>query len=220
MPEQKKDRILVVDDHPLYRLGLTEFINHQPDLICCGEAGSVDEALQACRRDRPDLILLDMRLKQEDAADLLHRLQDEFKNIRVLVLSNFAEDLHAERMLKAGARGYVMKEVATESILEAIRTVLAGEIYLSRRMTARLLEQGLVPHQSHGGSLLDLLSPREHEVFRLLGCGMKTRDIALKLGRSFKTVESHKENIKRKMSLPSTTAVIHSATRYVENGDL
>jgi len=211
---------LVAGDYPVYRLGLSEIINLQEDIVCCGEAASIDETLQACRRDRPAAVVLGTHLGQERATDLLRRLQHEFKEIRALILADITEDIQADQMLQAGASGFVTKDEAPDDVLEAIRTVLAGKFYLSRQAATRLLAQALVRRQPRPVSQPILLSPREQEVFRLLGRGMTSRDIALKLGRSLKTVESHKENIKRKMSLPSTTAVIHSAVRYVEHGAL
>ncbi len=210
-------RVMVVDDHPLVREGLQAMISRQPDLICCGEADSAagtQEAIESCK---PDLLLLDLRLRSDDGLELVKALIARFPSLRILVISQFDEALYAERALRAGARGYVMKEQVTDEVLNAIRTILAGELYVSPRIAALALHKMIEtrPAAPRGG--LESLTDRELQVFQLLGAGLSTRHIATKLHLSFKTVETHRENIKHKLGLPDAAELARRAADWVQS---
>jgi len=208
-------RVLIVDDHPMVRDGLIRLISRHGDLVCCGEAGSVSEAMSAAATQKPDLVILDLRLKGGDGLDLIKSLLAQFPNLRILILSQYEAPLYAERALRAGALGYVVKEQAAEEILGAIRTVLAGEVYLTRGMAALLLHKfvGATP-KSSGRDGAGQLTDRELHVLHLLGAGLSTREVAGELKLSFKTIETHRENIKRKLGLQSAAALVHYATQW------
>jgi len=209
-----KARILIVDDHPMVRDGLIRLITQHADLACCGEAGTVSETMAAVAAQKPDLIILDLRLKGGDGLDLIKSLLAQQPELRILILSQYEAPLYAERALRAGAIGYVVKEQAAEEILSAIRTVLAGEVYLTRGMAALLLHKFVGnPKASHRNGA-EQLTDRELHVLHLLGAGLSTREIAGELKLSFKTIETHRENIKRKLGLQNATALIHYATQW------
>jgi len=205
-------RILVADDHPLVRNGLVRLLNQQPDLVCCGEASSVTEAQKAVAHLRPNLILLDLRLKSGDGLELIKSLIAQFPNVLILVISQHNEHLFVERALRAGARGYLLKDQAADEVLEAIRTVIAGEIYLSSALTALMLSRILGKPVDRAADCLELLTDRELHVLHLLGSGLSTREIAAELNLSFKTIETHRENIKSKLELQNAAELVHFAT--------
>jgi DNA-binding NarL/FixJ family response regulator len=211
---QVRARLLIVDDHPVLREGLKGLIDRSKDLVCCGEAGSVAEAREAVAWHKPDLVILDLRLKSGDGLELIKSLKARFPGLRILVLSQYEAPLYVERALRAGAMGYVVKEQAANEVLGAIRAVLAGEVYLTRGMAARLLHKfvGAQPEATSEGT--EPLTDRELHVLHLLGSGMSTREIATELNLSFKTVETHRENIKRKLGLQGAAALIHYATEW------
>jgi DNA-binding NarL/FixJ family response regulator len=209
-----KSSILVVDDHPMVRDGLSRLISRQDDLVCCGEAGTVAEAQAAVARLKPDLAILDLRLKGGDGLELIKSLKLQYPDLRMLVLSQYEAPLYMERALKAGAMGYVVKEQAAEEILKAIRTVLQNEIFLTRGMAALLLKKLIGPGPKLSKPGAEPLTDRELHVLQLLGTGLSTREISVELHVSFKTVESHRENIKRKLGLRSASALVHYATEW------
>jgi DNA-binding NarL/FixJ family response regulator len=194
-------RVLVVDDHPLVREGLAELINRQEDLVCCGQAGSALEAQVAVAEQQPDLVLLDLRLGHADGLELIRLLRNQSAGLRILAVSQLDQAQYAERALRAGARGYVMKEQATGELLSAVRAVLAGEIYLTRGTAALLLHRLVGAPPKAGRAGLKLLTDRELHVLQLLGAGLSTKEIALELKLSFRTVETHRLSIKRKLRL-------------------
>ena len=209
-----KSRILVVDDHPIVRQGLLHFINQQKDLVGCGEASNSDEALLAAAESGPDLAIVDFRLKNEDGLELIKQLKTRFPEIRLLMLSQYDLPLYAERALRAGALGFVIKAQAADEILTAIRTVLAGDIYLPQILARHLLNQLIGATPKANRPSVENLTDRELHVLRLLGMGSSTREIALSLGLSFKTVETHRENIKHKLGLQGANQLIHFATEW------
>ncbi len=213
-PPTPRARILVVDDHPMVRDGLIRLISRQSDLVHCGEAGTVAEAQAAVAKQKPDLVILDLRLKGGDGLELMKSWKSQYPGLRVLVLSQYEAQFYAERALRAGALGYVVKEQAAEEVLKAIRAVLAGEVYLTRGMAALLLRRfvGIAPEGSRAG--LEQLTDRELQVLQLLGAGLSTREIATELKLSFKTVETHRENIKRKLGLRGANELILFATEW------
>ncbi len=212
-PPRRKSRILLVEDHPIVRQGLALLINEEPDLEVCGHAEDVEGGHAAARTLRPDLVVVDLFLKGGDGLTLVKTLREEQPDLPTLVLSMHQESLHAERALRAGARGYVMKEEATAHVLRAIRKVLGGEVCVSDRVASRLLSRA-VDGGGRGGGPLERLSDREFEVFSLLGQGVGPREIAERLSLSVKTVDAHRENIKSKLGIKSGPALLRFAIEY------
>jgi DNA-binding NarL/FixJ family response regulator len=212
-------RILVVDDHPFMRAGLAQLINRQSDIQVAGEAGSPAEAIRELARWKPDLVLTDFTMPGRSGLEFIKDLVAAEPELAVLVISMHDEAIYAERVLRAGARGYIMKEAGGENLLSAIRTVLSGEIYLSPRIAAQMLAtfSGRRPRGSK--SPIGKLTDREFEVFQLIGAGKSTRDIAEQLHLSSKTVDVHRGHIKEKLELRDTTALVRHAVRWVETED-
>src|SRR5436190_12569856 len=198
-----KARIVVIDDHPLLREGLMQLLCNQTDLECAGTADNTADAKRLVAQFTPDLMILDLRLKSGDTLDLMKSLKVEHPDLKVLVLSQHDEMLFAERVLRAGARGYVMKENATEEILNAIRKVMAGEIYFSEKIGATFVRRSLAQKPDSSRLGVERLSDRELQVFQLIGASFSTREIASQFHLSVKTVETHRENIKSKLNLQS-----------------
>ena len=213
-----KYRVLLVDDHPLLRKGLAELINQEPDLMVCGEAEEPPKAFEAVGSLNPDVALVDISLKGGNGLELVKNLKARYPDLPLLVLSMHDETLYAERALRAGSLGYIMKEEAIEKVLTAIRRVIAGEIFLSDRMKARLLNQLVGGRIKDGASSIDSLSDRELEVFRLIGEGRGTRQIAEELRLSVRTVEAYREYIKDKLDLKTGTELVQHAFHYVHSG--
>ena len=208
--------VLLVDDHPFMRAGLAQLIERQPDLRVGGEAGSPAEAIQALAKARPDLVLTDLTMSGRSGLEFIKDLKATDPALVILVVSMHDEVVYAERALRAGARGYIMKEAGGENLLAAIRQVLRGEVYVSPRMSARILDDlsGRKPRGS--SSPIEKLTDREFEVFQLIGQGKSTRDIATQLHLSTKTVDVHRSHIKEKLDLKDVTALIRHAVRWVE----
>ena len=211
-----KAQVLVADDHPLVRSGLTQVLNQQPDLACCGGAEGHAEVLAAIEQSNPDILVLDLRLKSGDGLEFIKSLKSRFPGLPVLVLSQFDESLYAERALRAGAMGYVMKEQASEEVLEAIRTVLAGRIYVTPAMNSRILHKMVVSQPFSGDESVERLSDRELHVLQLLGTGMSTRHIAEHMHLSIKTVETYRENLKHKLLLANAEELVFFARQWVQ----
>ena len=212
-----KTRVLMVDDHPLFRSGLAVWLAQQPDLICCGEADSIASAREAIARFEPEVVLLDLRLGDGDGLDLAREVRETHPSVRIVALSQNDELFYAHRALQAGVRGYVMKSEATEVLHTAITTVARGEIYVSRPVAARLLHN-LFPDPTAPMRDLAHLSDRELQVFQLLGAGLATRQIAERLKISPKTVDTYREHLKDKLQLADGRALVAAATRWVEEG--
>ncbi len=207
-------KIVVVDDHPMVREALAARFALQPDLELCGEAEDVTAALKIIQATKPDLVITDITLKQGDGIDLIKRVKARDPGARFLVWSMHSEDLYAERALRAGAIGYIHKEQATDQIVEAIRTVLAGKMFISQGLREKLLRRtygGKPPEQSP----IDTLTDRELEVFRLIGEGVKSQEIAERLHVSVKTIETHRDRIKKKLNLQDGTELIRCAVLWV-----
>jgi DNA-binding NarL/FixJ family response regulator len=211
-----KRRVLLVDDHPFMRAGLAQLIDRQADLMVCGEAGSPVEAFQALATARPEVVLTDLTMPGRSGLEFIKDLLASHPQLAVLVISMHDEVVYAERALRAGARGYIMKEAGGENLLTALRQVLRGEVYVSPRMSARILEgmSGAKPRGS--SSPIEKLTDREFEVFQLIGQGKSTRDIAEQLHLSSKTVDVHRSHIKEKLDLKDVTALVRHAVRWVE----
>ena len=210
-------RILIVDDHPLVRTGLAQLIGDCPDLEVCGEAGEMAEGLRRVDELQPDLAIIDLSLAGGSGLDLIEHIKARDKGTLMLVASMHDEALYAERVLAAGARGYVNKQEAQDRIIFAIRRVLAGKVYLSERMTERLLSG--VDETSSEKRDIDTLSNRELQVFELIGQGAPTGRIAEQLNLSTKTIETHQAHIKRKLGLDSAHQLTQRAIRWVMAGD-
>jgi DNA-binding NarL/FixJ family response regulator len=210
-------RILLVDDHPIVRERLAELINQQPDLAVCGEAEDANAAVKAAQSLRPDLAILDITLKDTYGIELIKHLKTVLPKLPILVLSMHDESLYGERALRAGASGYLTKQQATKHVIEAIRRVLAGDIYASETLS-RLLVQKMAGGMPGGGSPTDALSDRELEIFQLLGQGMSLDRIADSLFVSVKTVEAHREHIKQKMKFKSSAELLRYAMEFAMKG--
>jgi DNA-binding NarL/FixJ family response regulator len=210
--------ILIVDDHPLLRHGLAALIKSEPDLDVCGEAATSAAALEVIRQCSPDLVIVDLALDGSDGLDLIKTMKARHPEILALVLSMHDEALYAERALRAGARGYVNKQQLDDTLLVAIRRVLNGETYLSEKAGARFAAKFLGGVTLEKDSPLAVLTDRELEVFRLIGQGSCTREIAQQLHLSVKTIESYREHIKQKLALESGAELVRHATLWVEGG--
>lgn len=209
----------MVDDHSIVRHGISLLLQREADLTVCGEAGSYEEAVTLHAQLKPDILLVDITLKDRSGLDLIDELRRTDANLRALVLSMHDEAEYADRALRCGARGYVMKEDADEVIVQAIRHVLAGEVYVSPAMSTRLIRQISTDAQERGGSAgVASLTDREQEVFACIGQGLSTRKIAEKYGLSERTVEVHRANIKKKLRCEDAAQVVREAVRWVEAG--
>lgn len=213
--ESRVHRVLIVDDHPMLRRGLAELIAHEPDLGVCGEAHDVASALEAVKATRPDLAIIDISLQDANGLELVKQLRSQHPRLAMLVCSMHDENLYAERALRAGAMGYISKERAIDDVIEAIRCVLDGKTYLSDRMADRLLSRVRGAEQSISESPVDRLSDRELEVFEQIGAGLNTNEIAQRLCLSPKTVDAHRQKVKRKLGLESTTQLTRYAVKWV-----
>jgi DNA-binding NarL/FixJ family response regulator len=212
-----KKRILVVDDHPIVRQGLTLLINREPDLVVCGEAEETMGAMHVLASARPDVLIVDISLNGPDGLDLLKNLRTTHPNLPVLILSMHDESIYAERALRAGANGYIMKQEATGKVLVAVRRILNGEIYVSDRIANNMLKHYITGSGTLRNSSIADLSDRELEVFRLIGEGHGSRQIAEELHLSIKTVESYQAHIKEKLSLRSARELMQHAIQWNMN---
>lgn len=212
----RKARILIVDDHPIVRQGLVQMLGHEPDMEACGEAESAAEALKAIAAAAPDAAIVDLSLKDSSGLELLKDIRVRYPRLPVLVLSVYDESMYAERALRAGARGYMMKEEAAEKVVTAIRRILAGQIYLSEAMASRLLHVLVDGRPAAGLSPAERLSDRELEVFQLIGQGFGNTEIARRLHLSPKTVETYRGHIKEKLNLSGATELLQHAIQWAQ----
>ena len=219
MPAKKKSeparkRILIVDDHPMMRQGLAQLINSEPDLAVVCEANDAGQALDLVSREKFELVLVDISLPGRNGLELIKDIRTLAPDVLILVVSMHDESLYAERVLRAGGRGYIMKQEGGKKLMAAVRQVLDGKIYVSEKMSARILE--IFSGRRSETSPMEKLSDREFEVFQLIGQGKGTRDIADHLHLSVKTVEVHRANIKQKLNLKSATDLVRQAVRWAE----
>lgn len=212
-----KRSILIVDDHPIFRHGLTQLINQEEDLVVCGEAEDYHSGWKAVKELNPDMLIVDITLKNMSGIDLIREINKSCKGLPMLVLSMHEESLYAERSLRAGARGYIMKQEASESIVYAIREVLNGRIYASRNITDALLARFIDGSQGSLDSPVQSLTNRELEVFQMIGDGMSIRDIGARLNLSVKTIGTYRERIKEKLQLKNATELLRYAMNWVED---
>lgn len=211
-----KSRLMLVDDHRMVLNGYQLMLNAEPDLHVIATATSAAEAVTVYEREKPDLVVTDLTLGGRGGLDLIKDLHALQNDVRILVCSMHDETLYAERALKAGAKGYVMKDADGPTFLTAIRRVLGGQLYLSERLAARVLDAFAAGRPRGSHSPLEKLSDREFEVFRLFGQGKTAKEIAAELNLSPKTVSVHRDHIKEKMSFPTSAEMIRQAVRYVE----
>lgn len=209
-------RLLIVDDHPLLREGLRQQINREPDLVVCAEASNASHALAAVEAHRPDLVLVDLNLPGRGGLELIRDLRAVAPDLPLLVLSMHDESVFAERVLRAGGRGYVSKEAGGDRLLEAIRRVLSGQIYVSETVSTRLLDSLSGKPTARTVSPVEQLTDRELEVFTLIGQARETKEIARRLHMSPKTVEAHRAAIKRKLKLKTGPELVRHAVLWVE----
>lgn len=210
-----KRRVLVVDDHPIIREGLAQMINREPDLAVCGDAADMQMALQLAETLKPDILIVDVSLDGPDGLDLLKHIRAHDPSLPVLILSMHDESIYAERALRAGANGYIMKQEATEKVLDALRRILNHEVYVSPRIANKMLQQFIgATGSDRKHSSVDDLSDRELEVLRLIGAGHATREIAEELHLSVKTVETYQAHLKEKLTLRNSRELVQYATRW------
>ena len=214
---KQKHKIFIVDDHPIVRKGLTQLINQEIDLTVCGEAENAQNALDFLKKLKPDLAIIDISLQGIDGIELIKTIRVRYDNLPILVVSMHDESLFAERALRVGARGYIMKQEAIENMMEAIRKVLRGELYVSERVSANIVKRFIDGKTEKPSSPIEALSNRELEVFQLLGQGYGTSQIAQELHVSIKTVESYRANIKEKLKLKNATELLKHAIHWVEH---
>jgi DNA-binding NarL/FixJ family response regulator len=216
----RKTRIFIVDDHPIVREGLSLMMNREPDMMVCGEAEEAAGALRAISAAKPDFLIVDISLSGPDGLDLLKGIRARYPNLPVLILSMHDESIYAERALRAGANGYIMKQEATEKVLVAVRQILTEKVYVSDRIANRMLQRYIKGSVSEGQSPIAELSDRELEVFRLIGEGHGTRKIAEELHLSVKTVESYQAHIKEKLALRNGRELVQRAIQWTISEDV
>lgn len=210
-------RLLLVDDHPIMRHGLAQLIRAEPGLDVCGEAGSAREGLELAGRLKPDLVVIDLTLPDKNGLELLKDIQAQYPGTLCLVLSMHDEAMYGERALRAGARGYIMKEAAADHLINAARKVLSGGIYVSDSMASRMLEQVTGQRARGAASGVEMLSDRELEVLEMIGRGVATKNIAERLCISARTVEAHRAHIKEKLGVGDGAALVRYAVQWVES---
>jgi len=215
--QSTKKRIFIVDDHPIVREGLITIINHDKDLAVCGEADEPQEALKAISELRPDVVIVDITLKNSDGIELTKSIKARYPKLPVIVLSIHDESVYAERALRAGAQAYLMKEVVSDNIVTAIRTVLSGEVYVSNTMGKKMLRKLAAGKADTISVPMDSLSDRELEIFRLIGQGYKPSKIAKSMHISVKTVETYRARIKEKLNLADADELLRYAIRWVSS---
>jgi len=208
-------RILLVDDHPLVRERLSEIINDEPDLTVCGEAEDRPQAIKTIQATRPDIAIIDLTLKNSDGLELIKDIRSRWPGLRMLVVSMHDESLYAERVIRAGAMGYITKQDATRNILAAIRRILAGNIYVNERIATRIIQRLTVPVATQSLTPGDLLAPRELQVFELTGKGLDTRQVAGRLRLGVKTVETYRRRIREKLQLTDPNQLLQEAIAWV-----
>jgi DNA-binding NarL/FixJ family response regulator len=210
-------RLLIVDDHPMMRTGLAQLIDSEGDLKVCAEADNAGQAINAVSKQKFDLALVDISLPDKNGLELIKDIRSMNPDLPILVVSMHDEMIYAERVLRAGARGYIMKQEGGQKFLQAIRQVLAGQVYVSEKMSARILEALSGSQGLNTNSPVRRLSDREFEVFQLIGQGIGTKEIAIRLRLSVKTVEVHRANIKQKLNLLTSTELLRYAVRWLDS---
>lgn len=211
-------KIIIVEDHPIFRMGMKEMIDSEKDLTVIGEAENVTEALTLIKKKSPDLIIVDLSLKDSNGIELVREINNNYKTIYSLVLSMHDESLHAERCIMAGAKGYIMKQEASESVITAIRHIMSDKIYVSPDIMSNILNKFQTQPNLVNESPLKQLTNRELEIFQLIGLGMSSKDIAIQLMISIKTVGTYRERIKGKLGLKHGEMLVRHAVIWAETG--
>jgi DNA-binding NarL/FixJ family response regulator len=209
-------KIFLVEDHPIFRKGLAEILNSQKNMLVCGEAEDAIQALDGIRETKPDFIIVDVSLKDSSGIELIKDIRLRHPNVLILTLSMHDETIYAERALRSGAKGYLMKQEAPETVVKAVYHILNGNIYVSDRIATRMFNKLIDGQANSENSPVDLLTDRELEVFQLIGHGLGTRQIAQKLHVSVKTIENHRAHIKEKLNLNSAIELVQHATLWVQ----
>jgi DNA-binding NarL/FixJ family response regulator len=212
-----KTRIIIVDDHPIVREGLAGLINKEEDLVVCGQAEDADQAMGVVKTLKPDMVIVDISLKDRSGTELIKDINVQYPSLPVLVLSMHDESLYAERALRAGAKGYIMKYEATKKVVIGIRKVLSGQFYFSDRMATKMMHKLATGEPKVGVSPIECLSDRELEVFDLFGQGYGTHQIAEHLHLSMKTIETHRLRTKKKLNVTGTAELLRHAFQWVES---
>ncbi len=208
-------RIFIVDDHPVFRLGLRDLIGNEPDLEFVGDAEDVNTAMERLENAEVDLVVVDISLKDASGLELLKRLKARFPDLRTLTISMHDETLFAERALRSGAVGYLMKDTPAPELVDGLRRALRGELVVSKRLSDTLMRRAIAGKPTTPASPIEVLSDREIEVFELLGRGLRTREVAEKLGISVKTVETHQAHIKKKLGHRNSNELLRAAVSWV-----
>ncbi len=216
-PPAEKSRVFIVDDHAMFREGLCQLIEHDPGLAVCGDAPDATAAVEGIRRSKPDVVIVDITLAGSSGLDLIKNLRNDNEDLPMLVVSMHEEALYAERALRAGAMGYVMKNEPAKTVIAAIHRVLRGEIYLSRKMSSSVIAKFMHGETEKPMWPLDILSDRELEVFRMLGQGKGTRQIAQDLGLTIPTIQSFRNRIKEKLHLKTAPELVLHAINWVQS---
>ena len=211
-------KIIIVEDHPIFRMGMKEMIDSEKDLTVIGEAENVTEAIDLIKKKSPDLVIVDLSLKDSNGIELVREINNNYKNISSLVLSMHDESLHAERCIMAGAKGYIMKQEASESVITAIRHIMSDKIYVSPDIMSNILNKFQTQPNLVNESPLKQLTNRELEIFQLIGLGMSSKDIAIQLMISIKTVGTYRERIKGKLGLKHGEMLVRHAVIWAETG--
>ncbi len=215
-----KAKVLIVDDHPIVRQGLAQLLNGEADFMVCGEADNARKAMAAISDLRPDLAIVDITLQGTNGIELIKNIVAQWPELPILVLSMHDESLYAERALRAGAKGYVMKQEATEKLTGALRRILNGQIYVSEKLADKMMRKAIDGKSVQDTSPVAVLSDRELEVLQLIGQGHGTRQIAEDLNLSVKTIESHRAHIKEKLNLKTAPEMVRFAVQWVNQGAL
>lgn len=213
----KEIKIIIVDDHPIVRRGLTQLVSHEKDLVVCAQAEDAETAMQQVKEFQPEMVIIDISLEKTSGLELIKEINLQYPDIRTLALSMHDEFLYAERALRSGARGYIMKQAATENVVTAIRKILAGEIYVSDRMSEKMMNKLIGGGPEISASVIERLSDRELDVFLLIGGGFSTRQIAEKLELSIKTIETYRAHIKEKLNLADAAELLQYAIQWVNS---
>ena len=211
-----KARVLIVDDHPIFRMGMAELLNQEDDFFVCAVAEDLSSARKALKELEPDLAIIDITLAGDNGLDLVKEISGQKRNIPILVLSMHDEQVWAERAIRAGARGYIMKKEASESVIQALRNILGGKIHVRSSIMERLLDRLQMRQEIPAAPSVDLLTDRELEVFRLIGYGLATREIAERMKLGVKTIGTYRDRVKQKLGIKSAAELIRRAVLWTE----
>jgi DNA-binding NarL/FixJ family response regulator len=211
-----KSRVIIVDDHPIFRMGMAELLNQEADFVVCGLAEDIGSARKMIQDRAPDLAIVDITLAGDNGLDLVKELSAGKQSLPILVLSMHDEQVWAERAIRAGARGYIMKKEASENVISALRNIRAGKIHVSTRIMERLLDRLQMKPEAPTSSVVDVLTDRELEVFRLLGTGLSTREIADRMKLGVKTIGTYRDRVKQKLGIKTAAELIRRAVLWTE----